>query len=145
MWRVKFIAPRRNRLALATYVLIFLLGLLFVLGVFHSEVIDHLLGSSFWRYVWEWLLTTGGLLGFVGAVWNRDLDDGLWMERLGASTSALGLITYAGGITWAVGFSAPTWLLLGALAVGCLARAAQLTRERQRVRHMTQTIVGGTQ
>jgi uncharacterized membrane protein YciS (DUF1049 family) len=143
MWRNKYIAPRRNPLALAAYALIFLMGLLFIVGLFHSEVIDALLGTSFWRLVWEWLLAGGGAVGFLGAVWNRDLEDGMWMERLGATTSTLGLVTYAGGITWAVGFQAPTWLLLGVLALGCLVRSFQLTKEMQRVRHIAEHYLNG--
>lgn len=142
-WRNRFIAPRQHPLALSNYGMIFLLGLLFVVGVFQSQVIDELLHSSIWRLVWEWLLTVGGGLGFIGAVWRGDLDNGLWLERLGAMTSVSGLLTYAGAITYIAGFTASTWLLLGVLALGCLCRSVQITIEMRRVKKLADSYFRG--
>jgi hypothetical protein len=142
-WRNKYIAPRRHPLALATYGLVFLMGVLFMAGQFHSDVIDALLGTSLWRQVWEWLLAVGGLAGLVGSLWRGDLENGLWLERLGAIAGMFGLLTYASGITIIVGIDAPTWLLLGVLALGCLLRAVQITKEIWRVRRLVSRYMTG--
>jgi hypothetical protein len=144
-WRSKYIAPRRHPLALSAYAVIFLLGVLFIFHVFQSDAIDMLLGSSLWRNVWEWLLTVGGGLGLVGATWKRDLEDGLWMERLGASTGMLGLLVYSGAVTSIAGFDVSTWLLLGVLALGCLWRSLQISKELWRVRRLKRDFIEGQQ
>lgn len=123
-------------MALSAYGVIGVMGLLFITHVFQSDAIDMLLGSSFWRHVWEWLLAVGGGVALVGAMWQGDLEDGLWMERLGASTSMLGLLVYAGAVTSIAGFNVSTWLLLGMLALGCLWRSLQISRELWRVRRL---------
>lgn len=142
-WRNKYIAPRRHPLALSAYSVIFLLGFLFIIGVFKSAALDQLLGSEFWRVVWEWLLTIGGGFGLVGALWRRDLEDGLWAERLGDVVSMFGLFVYAGALTSAVGFEVSTWLLLGVLALGCIWRAVQITREIWRIKVLARKYMDG--
>lgn len=142
-WRNKFIAPRRHPLALSAYAVILLLGFLFVIGVFQSEVIDQLLHGPFWRTVWEWLLTIGGAVSLVGALWWRDLEDALWLERLGAIASVSGLLTYSIAISTIAGFQASTWLLLGVLALGCLARAVQITAEMRRIQRLASSYFEG--
>lgn len=129
MARSRYLAVRRHPLALCSYLFIGLLGALFVLHVFQSQTIDLLLGSAFWRLVWEWELVAGGSAALLGCLWRGDLDTALIIERAGATSSAFGLLTYAGGITWAFGWSAPTWLLLGSLAIGCGWRSLQITFE----------------
>jgi hypothetical protein len=142
-WRSKYIAPRRHPLALSAYGLICSLGVLFIFHVFQSDAIDTLLGSSFWRHVWEWLLTVGGGIALIGAMWQGDLEDGLWMERLGSSTSMLGLLVYAGAVTSIAGFNVSTWLLLGVLALGCLWRSLQISKELWRVRRLKRDFMNG--
>jgi hypothetical protein len=135
MWRTRHITSRRHPLALACYGLIFLMGFFFLAGVFQSDALDHLVGAT-WRYVWQWLMAVGGFFGLLGTVWFGQLEDALWMERAGTIASAFGLLVYTGAIIYVLGWSNPVSLLLGVLALGCIAREIQVSRDIRKVRQL---------
>lgn len=125
------IASRRHPLALASYLVVLTLGVLFITGGIHSTVIKPVISPLF-VVTWEWSMMLGGAAALLGALW-RPLDHGLFAEAYGALACAFGLATYTGAIISIAGISSPTWVLTGCLMLGCVLRAAQAYRDLQKV------------
>jgi hypothetical protein len=125
------ITSRRHPLALADYLLVLALGLLFTTNGIHSVVIRQAIAPVF-VFTWEWTMVLGGITATLGAVW-RPLDHGLFAEAFGAAACAFGLATYTGAIIYVGGVTSPTWILTGSLVVGCSARSIQAYIDLQKV------------
>jgi hypothetical protein len=126
------ITTRRHPLALATYALVFLLGLLFITQSVKSAALLKAI-SPFWIYIWEWSMLVGGALGFVGAVWPKRLDRGLFLESSGAAISMFGMLTYTAVIIYIAGWHTPGWILFACLDVGLGLRAIGAARDLGKV------------
>jgi hypothetical protein len=122
------IATRRHPLALATYALVFLLGLLFITQGVKSAALLRAI-SPFWIFVWEWSMLLGGVVALVGALWPKRLDRGLFLESSGAAISMFGMLTYTAVIIYVAGWHAPGWVLFGCLDAGLGLRAIGAARD----------------
>lgn len=128
-WRARYIVPRPHPLAIATYLLVFLLGVFFVLDVFDSTALNRVIGRE-WQYLWEWMMVIGGGTGIAGIYLRNDLEDGLLLECVGSGSSALGLGVYTLCIVDVFGNSSLVWLLFTVLGLGCVWRSVQAYRDR---------------
>lgn len=132
-WRARYITSRRHPLALAVYLMLLLMGALFIGGVFDSRILTDVIGIG-WQDAWQWLLVLGGGTGLIGVLWpEKRLDDALAIEMAGATASTCGLLVYTVSIIVAIGWGNAVWLLLGVLALGCAARGEQARREMCRL------------
>lgn len=125
------VTSRRHPLALASYLIAFAFGALFITGGIRSIVIRQTISPLF-VIAWEWSMLLGGLAAILGVLW-RPLDHGLFTEAVGALACAFGLATYTGAVIYIAGVRTPTWILTGFLVIGCAVRAAQAYRDLQRV------------
>jgi hypothetical protein len=126
------ITTRRHPLAIAVYLLVATLGLLFIVRGVHSNALFATI-SPFWVYVWEWSMLIGGVIATAGVLWPRRLDRGLFLESSGAAISMFGMITYTSAVVYIAGWRSPGWVLLGFLAVGLGLRAIGAARDLGKV------------
>jgi hypothetical protein len=126
------IATRRHPLALATYLLVALLGLLFITqGVKSAALLKAV--APFWIFVWEWSMLVGGAVALAGALWPKRLNRGLFLESTGGAISMFGMLTYTAVIIDVAGWHTPGWVLFGCLDVGLALRAIGAARDLGKV------------
>jgi predicted MFS family arabinose efflux permease len=139
-WRARYITSRRHPLAVAVYVLLLVMGVLFLTGAFDSRALTDVIGAG-WQDAWQWLLVVGGTGGVAGVLWpERRLDDALAIEMAGATASFFGLTVYAVAVVLAAGWGNAAWLLFGVLAAGCAVRAEQTRREMGRLDELAASV-----
>jgi hypothetical protein len=129
------ITTRRHPLAIATYLLVALIGLLFIVQGVKSAALLRTI-SPFWVFVWEWSMCVGGFVAIIGAFWRR-LDRGLFLESSGAAVSMFGMLTYTSVIVYVAGWRNPVWVLLSCLAGGLGVRAITAARDLGKVETAT--------
>ena len=142
LWRERYVTSRRHPLAWATYLLVSIFGLLFVLDFLTTDAIFDTL-NPLWRYLWEYELLVGGAVAFSALVrrpkvyphWP-DLADVLRFEGLGALVSGLGMVTYGVVLLNLLGLHSYSWTLMAVLGAGLIARGVQAIMESGRVEQL---------
>lgn len=142
-WRQRFITSRRHPLAFASYLVTFILGGLFAVGVLDTDAFTNL--HPFWKIVWEAELVAGGAAGLVMLLvkprikphWP-DLADVLRLEAIAAFVGGLGFLTYCVSLSSATHRFSSVDVLLGVMGCGMLVRSAQALYECRYVEQMAE-------
>ena len=147
------VTSRRHPLAFAVYLLVLVMGLIFVFHWFGVHAAQHALFPHVPGWVilmWKWEMVSGGF-GASGALLTRprlsphwpDIADLLHIEAIGALVCAFGLTTYATAITNLVGFqkAAPSLSLYTLLIGGLVFRGIQAFAEARRLERLAVALV----
>jgi hypothetical protein len=135
------IATRRHPLSIAVYLLVAILGLLFITHAIsllfitrgiHShastkEISPLLVGA------WEWSMLAGGVVAIAGVLWPHRLDRGLLLESFGSALAGVGLCAYASVAVYLAGWNNPALALLACLIVGLVLRTFGAARDLGKV------------
>jgi len=140
-WRQRFITSRRHPLALASYLVTLVLGLLFLVHVIDTSFLPV---SQTWKILWRIELVAGGASGLafslirprVSPHWP-DLADVLRLEGIAALVSTIGFATYIVAIEDVAGPGVhAVTVLLSIMSLGMLGRSVQCFRDSSFVERM---------
>jgi len=146
------ITSRRHPLALSAYLMVGLMGLIFITGWLDTGGVEHALFGHLprgWVWAWEYELLTGGWLGVVSILTKPrlspkwpDLADLLHFEAIAAFVAASGVTTYIVAIAHVLGWHkvGPTALLLSVLSGGLLYRSFRALSEARHVERLGRVV-----
>jgi hypothetical protein len=140
-WRAPYLRYRRHPIAIATYLVVALLGFLLLTNVAKSSSSVDAITPWFIRLSWQCEMAAGGLTAAVASFMPaRFLAGSLRAESAGAFLCACGLVTYSIAVQSIVGWASPGWVLFFTLAGGCLWRAVQVPFDERRLRRVAEQL-----
>lgn len=140
-WRAPYLRYRRHPIAIATYAVVAVLGLLLLSDLVKSSTSVDAVTPWFIRLSWQGEMVAGGIVAVLACFMPaRFLAGSLRAEAAGAFLCACGLVTYSIAVQSIVGWASPGWVLFFTLAAGCLWRAVQVPFDERRLRRVAEQL-----